>query len=130
MPRLSIAELRRVWRYYQAGVVNTLFGYGLYALFIQLGLGMYAAQALGHVLGVAFNYLTYSRHVFHDAGPAKTRFIASYAVNYLVSLAALAAIARVVPNPYAAGAIAIVIVSLVNYFVLSRFVFVNPRATG
>lgn len=122
-------RLAELWRYYQAGVVNTLFGFGLYALLVRAGLGMYAAQIVAHVLGVAFNYLTYSRHVFRDAGPAKARFAASYVVNYGLSLGALALASLVVRSPYLAGAIATVVVSLLNYFLLRHLVFARstPR---
>ena len=114
-----------LWRYYQAGVVNTLVGFGLYALLVRAGLNMYAAQVIAHVLGVAFNYLTYSRHVFRDAGPAKTRFVLSYGVNYLASVATLALVSQIVRSPYLAGGIATVIVSLLNYFALKHLVFVR-----
>lgn len=122
-------RLAELWRYYQAGVVNTLFGFGLYALLVRAGLNMYAAQVIAHVLGVAFNYLTYSRHVFRDAAPAKGRFALSYVVNYLLSLAALALVSQVVRSPYVAGAVATVVVSLVNYFALRHLVFTRaaPR---
>lgn len=118
----------RLWRYYQAGIVNTLFGYGVYALLLTLGVWMYAAQLIAHVLGVAFNYFSYSRHVFHDSRASKLRFVASYGFNYLLSLASLAAIAQVIRSPYVAGAIAILFVSLVNYFILKNLVFVGRRA--
>jgi putative flippase GtrA len=51
-------------RFLVAGVINTAFGYGLYAGLIWLGLDRYAAQAIGYVLGTGFNYFTYSRGVF------------------------------------------------------------------
>ena len=119
--RLSSA--RRLWRYYQAGIVNTAFGYGLFALFVALGLNMYVAQIASHLVGMAFNYFTYSRHAFHDSDVSKSRFIASYAVNYLLGLGALWAISHVVASPYLAGFIAVGIVSLVNYFILKHWVF-------
>lgn len=115
----------RLWRYYQAGIVNTLFGYGVYVLLLTLGLWMYAAQLIAHVLGVAFNYFSYSRHVFQDSQASKLRFVMSYGFNYLLSLASLAAIAQIIRSPYLAGAIAILFVSLVNYFVLKNLVFVS-----
>lgn len=114
-------------RYYQAGAVNAAFGYGLYAAFVWLGLNLFVAQALAHILGVAFNYLTYSRHVFRDAGPAKLRFLASYVMNYAISLVSLAAISRVIASPYVAGLLAIVVVSVLNYFLLRYMVFVRRR---
>ena len=119
--RLSSA--RRLWRYYQAGIVNTVFGYGLFALFVALGLNMYVAQIASHLLGMAFNYFTYSRHAFHDSDVSKSRFIASYAVNYLLGLGALWAVSQVVASPYLAGFIAVGIVSLINYFILKHWVF-------
>ncbi len=110
-------------RYYQAGVVNTAFGLGMYSALVWAGLGIYAAQALSHVLGMGFNYVTYSRHVFSEAGPAKARFVLSYAVNYVLGLGVLALVSRGVENPYLAGIGSAVIVSLVNFFFLKLFVF-------
>lgn len=126
--RLSRARLIEIWRYYQAGVVNSAFGFGAYALLVWLGLNMFVAQLVAHTAGVAFNYLTYSRHVFRDAQPAKLRFVLSYAFNYLMGLAALAAVSRVVTSPYLAGLIGIVIVSVVNYFILKHLIFVRKAA--
>src|SRR3546814_5893635 len=74
----------RVWRYYTVGVINSLFGYGVYALLLSMGLNMYAAQIIGHIIGVAFNYFTYRRHVFQRAAASKLRFIISYTLNYAV----------------------------------------------
>lgn len=125
-----IERLAELWRYYQAGVVNTLFGFGLYALLVRAGLNMYAAQVIAHVAGVGFNYLTYSRHVFRDSGPAKTRFVASYVVNYLLSVATLALVSLVVESPYVAGAITTVAVSLLNYFALKHLVFTRRAVQG
>jgi putative flippase GtrA len=124
----SVRSLERVFRYYQAGVVNTLFGYAAYAGLIFLGSNMYAAQALAHICGMAFNYFTYSRHVFRDTRGSKINFIVSYLANYLASVATLAAVSRLVASAYVAGLVTIVIVSILNYFVLKHFVFVEQRA--
>lgn len=123
---------RRVWeliRYYQAGAVNAAFGYGLYVALVWAGLNPYAAQLTAHVLGVGFNYFTYSRHVFRDSGPSKLRFSLSYVVNYVISLIFLALVSLVIKSPYAAGLAAIVLTSAVNYLILKRMVFV-PRGTA
>lgn len=119
----GLASLARLWRYYQAGIVNTLFGYGLYALFVAVGLNMYVAQICAHILGVTFNYFTYSRYAFRDAEGSKPRFVLSYAANYLLGLASLAAAAQVIASPYLAGLAAVLFVSMVNYFILKHFVF-------
>lgn len=116
----------RIWeivRFYQAAAVNTAFGLGMYFLLVWLGLDKYVAQLLSHLMGMAFNYFSYSRHVFRGSAPAKGRFVLSYAANYLLGLGTLAAVSTQVANPYAAGAITMVIVSVVNYFALKFLVF-------
>lgn len=125
---ISRERLIELWRYYQAGVINTAFGLGAYALLVWLGLNMFVAQLVAHVAGVAFNYITYSRHVFRDAGPAKLRFTMSYVVNYLIGLTTLACVALVIKSPYLAGLITAVLVSILNYFILKHFIFVRKTA--
>ena len=120
---MSRTRLLELWRYYQAGVINTAFGLAAYSLLVWLGLNMFVAQLISHTMGVAFNYLTYSRHVFRDAAPAKLRFVLSYAGNYLLGLATLWVVAQFIANPYLAGLGAAVIVSVINYFALKHLVF-------
>lgn len=116
-----------ILRFLAVGALNTAFGYGLYAGLIWAGLDRYVAQAIGYVLGTAFNYLTYSRGVFVGAGPAKARFVAAYAGNYLLNLAGLAAASRIWPDAYAAGLAATLAVVALNYLVLKRLVFVRGK---
>ncbi len=117
--------MKQLWRYYQAGIVNTLFGYGVYAVLLTVGVWMYAAQLMAHVLGVAFNYFTYSRHTFAETQASKRRFVLSYAFNYVLGLAGLAGASSVIASPYVAGIVSILFVSLANYFVLKNLVFVE-----
>ena len=120
---MNRAHLFEILRYLVAGAINTLFGYGLYAALLWLGLERYSAQAIGYVIGTAFNYVTYSRGVFRDAAPAKLRFAMSYAVNYLISLGGLIVVSRFVANAYLAGAVTTMAVVVVNYLVLKKLVF-------
>lgn len=112
-----------IFRFLVVGVINTAFGYGLYAGLIWLGLDRYVAQAIGYALGTWFNYFTYSRGVFTGAGPAKLRFALSYAGNYLINLAGLKLASHFMANPYLAGAITTLAVVILNYAVLKRLVF-------
>ncbi len=112
-------------RFYQAGIVNMLLGLGLYFTFVWLGMNIFAAQIVTHLLGMAFNYFTYSRHVFSEAGPAKLRFVVAYAASYFIGLAALAVTAHMVSSPYLAGFLATAFVSIVSYFALKYMVFLK-----
>ena len=121
---MPVAQL---WRFLKVGVLNTLFGYALYASLVAIGLQMFVAQIVGTVIAVAFNYFTYSRHVFQSAPTSRLRFVLSYGLNYLVSLAALALAAIAMPSPYLAGLVATLVTAAINFVVLRRLVFAPRR---
>ncbi len=124
---LTSIPVAQLWRFLAVGVLNTLFGYALYAALVAAGMQMFVAQIVGTVIAVAFNYVTYSRHVFQSAPASRLRFVLSYALNYLVSLAMLAMAAVAFPSPYLAGFVATITTAAINFVVLRRFVFV-PRS--
>lgn len=121
-----LGSYHRLWRYYQAGIVNTAFGYGLYALLVWLGLPVFAAQLVAHFVGVAFNYFTYSRFAFPDATAARLRFTFFYVFTYLLGAAMLAVALQFFASPYVAGFVAVVVMSILNYIILRQFVFLAP----
>lgn len=119
-------ELLRIIRYYFAGAINLFFGYILFVVLLWLGLQVFLAQALGYVIAVIFNYLTYSKIAFSDREGLKLSFLISYVANYGVSVLLLWILLLVITSPYIAGLFVAVGASLVNYFVLKKWVF-RPR---
>lgn len=115
-------------RYYGVGAVNAGFGYALFSIFVFVGVELYLAQLMAHILGVAFNYVTYSRHVFRSEKSARFRFVISYVINYFIGLGSLLLISQVIANAYIAGFLAIVMTSLINYFMLKYGVFARPES--
>lgn len=118
----SLKEWRQIWRYYQAGAVNTLFGFGIYSIFVFNGINAYLSQILSHILGMAFNYITYSRYAFRSEARIGA-FVGTYILNYVLSLATLAMAMQFFRSLYVSGLITIIIVSLINYFVLKKLVY-------
>jgi putative flippase GtrA len=121
--RLASSRFGQLIRFYQAAAINTLFGFGIYALMIRLGVNLYVAQIIAQVLGVTFNYFTYSRHVFRDRDASKGSFVLAYVGNYLVNLALLATLSRFIHSPYLAGFVATLGASVINYLALRSLVF-------
>jgi len=121
--RLASGRIGQLIRYYQAAAINTAFGFGIYALMIWLGVNLYVAQVIAQVLGVTFNYFTYSRHAFREETASKTSFVLAYIGNYLVNLVSLWAFAQVIGSAYVAGLASTIAASLVNYLVLRSLVF-------
>jgi putative flippase GtrA len=87
---------------------------------------LFVAQIISHVCGAVFNYFTFSRHVFHGHKTRIDRYILSYGLNYLLGLGALIGAHRIIHSPYLDGVMALVVVSIINYFVLKIFVFSRP----
>lgn len=116
-------DILPVIRYYLTGLLNTAFGYGLFALLVWYAIDIFVAQLISHCLGVAFNYFTFSRFTFAGRAGSKWRFILSYAGNYFCSLAILFVISSQLASPYLSGLLTVLIVSALNYFVLNSLVF-------
>ncbi len=127
--RTGLRRLDQFWAYVRVGVLNAAFGYGVYALFLFVGVNLFAAQIIAHGLGMTFNYFMFRRHVFRDSRAAVMPYIAAYAVNYALSLATLAGLNRVMISDYLAGFLSIVLVALVNFVVLKFLVFL-PKTAG
>jgi putative flippase GtrA len=133
----NLAHLRQLFAFYQVAILNTIFGYSLYAALIFFGLKPYVAQVISQITGMAFNYVMYRGHVFKDSEAAVLRYLGTYAVNYGIQVALLALFLRWVPTlvlagfsikpAYSAGFLALLVASLVNFVALKFFVFRKSR---
>jgi putative flippase GtrA len=127
LANLGIGRVEELIRYYGIGVINTIFGFGLYSVLIFVGLNLYIAQIIAHVIGTTFNYFTYSRHVFQRSQRKPMSYVVAYVFNYLLGLCLLAGSHHFFRSPYLAGFIALIIGTAINFFVLKRFVFPARR---
>ena len=120
-------QFAELWRYYSVGVINSVFGYSIYAVLIFIHLNLYLAQILGHLIGMVFNYFMFSIHVFPGIKPALRPYIVTYAINYALGLIFITLYHDLFLSAYVAGLFSIVTVSLFNYVLLKKFVFKKPR---
>ena len=119
----------RPLRFFIIGGVNTLFSYSAYALFLLIGLHYVWAALLATMAGVIFNFFTTGRLVFdRSTSGGLFRFVAVYAVMYLLNVAMLWVLVRFGINPYVSGLILIFPMACVSYLLMRRFVFRSPRA--
>ena len=54
-------------KFFLVGVVNTIFGYSLYALFLSLGFHYNIAVLFSTILGILFNFKTIGKFVFNKS---------------------------------------------------------------
>jgi len=76
------------------------------------------------LIGILFSYVTQGKIVFGNATPITfLKFILAWICIYLGNITIIAFLMRFQMNAYIAGAIALVPVTLISYFVLKFFVF-------
>ena len=85
-PNLSLAT--QAWRFVVTGGLSAVVDFGLYVLFLHLGLNVNVAKTLSFIAGTTTAYLINRRWTF-QAPPSRSRFIAVvllYAVTYAVQV--------------------------------------------
>ncbi len=112
----------RLVRFLGTGILNTAFGFALYAALVWIGLIPHVAQLIGRIVGLVFNYMTYGRFVFADKRLSKTRYLLGYLANYAAAALILVGYLFLFSDAYIAGLATILTSAVLNYFVLSRFV--------
>jgi len=85
-PNLSLTT--QVWRFVVTGGLSAIVDFGLYVLFLRLGLHVNVAKTLSFIAGTTTAYLINRRWTF-QAPPSRAHFIAVcalYAVTYAVQI--------------------------------------------
>lgn len=122
---LRRAYVYRPIRFLVIGVVNTAFGYAVFATMLFVTNLPNLSIAVATVCGVAFNYFTTSRFVFYSGAPALFRYIACYAISMLANMTFFSLIFDLSSSKYLSQAIALLPTTLLTYFLLKLFVFKN-----
>ncbi len=104
------------------GIINTIFYYTMYAIFIYTGLEYFIAVILATVIGVVFSFKTFSKLVFNNSDNKLIfKFILVYGFNIVFNIVIIKAyIYSYNDNLYMAGLIATIIVAI-NSFILNKF---------
>jgi putative flippase GtrA len=114
----------RFLRFAVVGMLNTAFGYGVYALMLRIGLGYAAASAVATVVGVLFNFKTTGVLVFDSQDNRLIlQFIAVYVIVYCVNLTGLWLLNRAGVDSYTAGLVTLLPSALLAYLLNKVFVF-------
>ena len=115
-------------RFLLVGTLNTGFSYGIYALCLWLGLHFVAANLVALLLGVVFSFGTQGRLVFHNADPRRfLQFTLFWAVIWGCNIGLIRLLMEMGLGAYAAGALALVPVTLLSYVGQKLFVFAPAR---
>ena len=113
-------------RFILVGILNTIIGYGLFVLFIYLGLHYSLAVLLSTILGVLFNYKSIGSLVFSSKTKSLHRFVAVYLFIYCLNVSGLWIILTYtgIENIYLSGAILLAPMAVVSFVLNKKFVFI------
>jgi putative flippase GtrA len=106
------------------GVLNTGFGYSVLAAGIYVGLPDWLALLISTILGLIFNFKTYSHLVFNTNDNSRIfMFIGVYGALYFLNLALITVFIGVGLNSYQAGFLALFPTVALSFFLNKMFVF-------
>jgi len=115
---------KQIVRFVITGIINTIVGYGLYALFIYVGLQYIIAITLSTILGILFNFKTIGKFVFEsDDNKLLMKFILSYFVTFIVNVWTVSKLILLGYDYYSAGFVAIVLSSILSFILTKYLVF-------
>ena len=112
-------------RFILVGILNTMVGYGLFALFIYLGLHYSLAVLFSTILGVLFNFKSIGKFVFNSNNNERIyHFIGVYVLLYLLNVSGLWGLSSIgMENMYVAGAILLAPLAIISFILNKNFVF-------
>lgn len=106
------------------GGLNTVFGYGVFALALWLGLHYSIAAAIATVFGVLFNFNSMGSLVFGNKAYKRLPiFIGVYALVYIANVAVLWILGNFGVPPWLGGGMLLLPSALLSYFLNYKFVF-------
>ena len=118
----------RMLKFLGVGLLNTLFGYSIYAVFVFIGLPYLIALFLATVAGVIFNYFSIGRIVFKARGGWLVfgKFIAAYLVVYVINAALLSILTvNFNLNPYLGQVMCILPNVVTGWLLMNYWVYKN-----
>lgn len=120
-------------RFLAVGMLNTLFGYAIFAGLVLAGLAPMPALVLAYLAGVPFNYFTTGRFVFGGAPRSRAafaRFVVAYVVIYGFNAVLYRVAEMAVAGPLLAQALCIPAVAVFSFLLFKLHVFRDTAPAG
>ena len=116
----------QIIKFLGVGVLNTVFGYAIYAMLIFVNVPYLIALLAATAVGVIFNYFSFGRMVFHGYGGwfVFGKFVIAYAVIYGANAALLRALTSdFLLSPYVGQVICIPLSVLLSWLLMTYWVY-------
>lgn len=107
------------------GLLNTIFGYSLFSIFIYINIHYSIAVLLSTSLGIIFNFKTIGKFVFASSDNSKwIKFLLVYTMLYLLNVFSLRLFElNGFDNMYINGLILLIPLSIISFVLNKYYVF-------
>jgi len=115
-------------RFIAVGLINTIFGYGLYLTCLYIGFNYMLAALISTILGVIFNFFTTGRLVFNSNDNSLIfKFIFVYLIIYFFTILGITVLNLFTISYEIAGAFMILPNAILAFFLNKRMVFNHEK---
>lgn len=115
---------KRFLKFVFVGIINTIFGYSIYALLIMLGVHYTLAMLCSTIIGSLFNFKTTGKIVFKNTkNNLIFRFLFVYVAMYLFNMLVIKSCVFLNYNLYLSGVIALFFAVPISFLLNRAFVF-------
>jgi putative flippase GtrA len=115
---------KRFFSFILIGIINTIFGYSVYAFLLWVGLHFSLAAGLSTILGILFNFKSIGVFVFNSKDNSKIKiFLIIYFICYVVNLVGIYSLEFFDVNSFFGGAVMLIPTALLTYNLLKRYVY-------
>jgi putative flippase GtrA len=127
---MALSLDNRFIRFLLVGLLNTAFGYSVFAFFVLIHTHYAVAALLSTVCGVVFNFKTTGRIVFGNRDNSLlVRFFGVYAITYLLGVSVLRLSRGYQWNLLIVAAVMMPLMAIVSYLLNRFFVFDLPKSS-
>jgi putative flippase GtrA len=115
---------KQIVNFILVGVINTVVGYGLYALLLFVGFHYILAVFFATVLGVLFNFKTIGKYVFNSIdNKLIIKFFGVYSLVFIVNIVLIKIFKDFGFDEYLAGLIATFPSAIISFVFNKYYVF-------
>jgi len=122
---------RREFRFLIVGAINTLVGYGVYALLLSFNVNYLISVTISTIIGVINSYIWNRYFTFKSKARATSeiaRFALVYLISYCFSIVFLYFVVGIFGlNPYISGVLNIIATTTISWFGHKNFSFKSER---
>lgn len=123
---ISVLANHRIFRFLSVGLLNTVFGYAVYAILIFVSVPYLTALLIATFAGVIFNYFSFGRIVFHGHSGRLIfgKFVFAYGLVYIANAVLLEILTKkFLLNPYVGQITCIPLSVLLGWLLMNKWVY-------